>query len=336
MLWRTFSESHDDPHEFDRPEANNPFIFFGGPQPGQDSGHSAGGTGFDGGGPFANLLQQLVGTMGNVHQGSQGQYQQSPPNPSHPPAIPAQAAALAAERRAREGQPAANSSGRASPTSGVNTAPNAPRNYHGSGATFIWSSASGSNRPPPRTGSPSARSPSSPQMDSHPQQTQQGNVPIRNLASFLTEAFSGPGAVEQGHNVRQGQHIQDPTSSLQEGPTQQPNEQPGDMFTQMMHNLTGGAAVIMRNPQGQQQQLQIGGQEPQQQGTGTWSTGTTRIIFGNPGNGMAFSPGSGGTAGGPGGVLPFLPFIMMGGGSEGMPDRMGDFVFSQGAMDKQV
>lgn len=173
-------------------------------------------------------------------------------------------------------------------------------------------------------------------MGSHPQQIQERNVPIRNLASFLTEAFSGPGAVEQGQNVRQGQHIQDSTSSLQEGPTQQPNQQPGDMFTQMMHNLTGGAAVIMRNPQGQQQQLQTGAQVPQQQGTGTWATGTTRIIFGNPGNGMAFSPGSGGTAGGPGGVLPFLPFIMMGGGSEGMPDRMGDFVFSQGAMDNII
>ena len=296
------------------------------------------------GGPFGNLLQQLFGgAMGNMQQGQQETSQQRPTPTS---LNPAQAAGQAAERRATSGQRSDGSSEEPLPAPQPSSS-----GFHGvPGATFIWSSADGFNRPEPHHSgnfqhppSQNTSSQQTSQPQQHPQQQQQqhqGNVPIRNLASFLTEAFSGPTQQQQQPDSSQstysGQAL--PTSPLQEGPAQNPNPQTDDILTHMLRTLAGGAGVPIGGQQGQQN-LHTQGQDSQQpENAGNRSGNMTRIVFGNPGNGVAFSFGTTGMpsgAGGEAGMLPFpFPFGIMGGSDGGMPGRMGDFVYTQGAMDK--
>lgn len=115
-----------------------------------------------------------------------------------------------------------------------------------------------------------------------------------------------------------------------------------NMFGLPIHGMTGG-------PQ-QQHQPQDRSQQPDGTETGHHSehrdqrgsvtgTRTHTFSYGTPGQGarivFTFGGGPGEQAAGP--IPPaFLPFMMGMGGDGAIPGQMGDYVFSQGALDKWV
>lgn len=317
-----FSESVDDPHDFDR----DPLAFLRGPGAAEAPGSGGGGQYGDAtGGPFAALLQQLLRSNGLVVAPQPQPHPQAPTAPHHEPVptlSPGEAAARAAESRA---------TGSSSPSAAV--AGNQAHGTGSDGATFVWSD---SDRDPPSV------------FPAPPAETEQQQGPVRNLASFLQEAFQGPPPSPS----RTSRSEPDP-SPLQQGPARLADggNTGLDPLTGFLTRLAGGLQQGPQGPHGTQ-----GGDQGLEQGQGQAQAarqagrrGVTTITFGNPagGNGgrvMTFTFGGGDGAQAQGqhgegamgmGGLPFLPFLMGGtGGGNGNGGQLGDYVFSQGALDK--
>ena len=327
----TRRDSIDDPRAFDRPDNTAVFAMFGGrndatTQPGNAQS------------PFLQLMQQL-GSAGffpmpvNYMQNPPAQSGSGPQDPSpqassatqrdagpqtsrSPPAATATPSVLSPQEQARHEDNANRSS---SSSGGFRTGP----------VTFTWSNTTTTNRPPPHTSSPAT--PNQDVADGD-EQTQ---VPIRNLASFLHSAFAPTPGNDNQQSTR---------PRAQSAPQSQfPNDPLAAMLSQMaasfgvplgVHN--GGQTSGAQQGQSQTQSPQNTQQGQQQSQAG--QPGLSRVIFGTPGqNGGAvftFTAGNGGQ-GQAGGIqgLPF-PLAMLTGLTGQGEGRMGDYVFSQGAMDK--
>lgn len=200
-------------------------------------------------------------------------------------------------------------------------------------------SNSRSHTPSARASSPSSQAP--PGLNRQPSQPQSpsASVPIRNLASFLNEAFA-PGErsnQQSGTYNRQGQDASTPPSGRASSPHAHAPQD--DIFTSMMGALARAAGAPFTEEQDPRQSTSA----PNQPRPGPFGS---RMMFTNDNGrtGMAFTWTSGGGGGsstaqnrGPtpvnaGMPLPF-PFAMFMGG-EGSDGQMGDYVFSQNAMDK--
>ena len=329
------SESVDDPHDFDR----DPLAFLRGPGAAQAQAAGSGGAGGGqygdaSGGPFAALLQQLLRSNGLVVAPQSQSHPQAHAAPHQEPAAalsPGEAAARAAESRA---------TGSRDPSAAVAGTQAHGAGTRSNGATFIWSDSDRDRDPPSVFPSPPAET-----------ETEQHQGPVRNLASFLQEAFQGPPPSSSAAPRRP----EPATSPLQEGPARHADGGGGgaglDPLTGFLSRLAGGLQQQGRGPPGAQRQDHDQGQAARQAGR----HGVTTITFGNPAGGsggrvMTFTFGGGdGTGTGDGaqaqgqhgdgmmgmGGLPFLPFLMGGaGGGNGNGGQLGDYVFSQGALDK--
>ena len=291
---------------------------------------------FNGGITGANQQQHHHPAQGPSNPQFQN-VQQEQQRPSSSPPDPARAAAEAAERRAAGLSP--GSAGSSEQQQSANRPSSSSGVYRSGGATFIWNTANSTNRDPPR--------PSNERVQSDPSQTgsnQQEQVPVRNLASFLSEAFSGPPRQSAQHQEadRQAQ------SYLQEGPAQRGNDRPGgqrfegDPLSAFLSQLAGDMGVPLGGRQNENaEQAQAPEGQAQTQGQSSGRRGNARIFMTNPTGGggiMTFTFGSGaggseeGQQGGGMAPFPFMPFMM--GGQGGNPGQMGDYVFSQGALDK--
>lgn len=330
-------------------------------------------------GPFGMLFSALNAMQQQPQQG--GNQPQQPPRPaSAPPLSPEEAARRAAERRAA-GLPSeapGSTSSHLSPeaaaaqagSSGQQPNPSTSGSSLGSGAyrtgpaTFVWTT--GGHRPPP------ASYPSSPRQEhrhlpgqsplqqdsSHQQHESETHGPVRNLASFLQEAFTG-GQQGSANTPSQQQHqgagfaqtesqsAQQTGNAAQAGGPHGHQSDPlmhmlgglANMFGLPIHGMTGG---LQQQQQAHQQQQQTGSRtdqhgEHQEQGGNAQGTRTHTFSYGTPNQGtrivFTFGGPPGDAATGP---FPpaFLPFMMGMGGDGGMPGQMGDYVFSQGALDK--
>lgn len=319
-------------------------------------------------GPFGMLFQALAQGMQQGHPPQQQQHPAARPA-SAPPLSPEEAARQAAQRRAGlSPEPSGSTEGQTFSPEAANRQDNAQHQdafsasrpssasgvYRTGPATFVWTS--GGSRPPP------ASYPSSPQpQHAHigesrpqpvPQQQPENQGHVRNLASFLQEAFSGGHRSTSGTNDQQQQQ-----SSLHEHGNPQPipqgdhtagQGQTGGHQSDPLAHMLGGLANMFGFPiQGltaaQPQQRRETGQQEQQPGgapagPGESTTGsrTHHFSFGAPGQGghIVFTIGGppGDTAANP--MPAFLPFMMGLGHETHAPGQMGDYVFSQGALDK--
>lgn len=278
-------------------------------------------------GPFGQLMQQLFnGMQASMHQ--QQQQSRDTSNNSNTdtpqPVNPAQAAAQAAERRAGQSTSAVPGAYPEPPSEAVPSG-SSSSTFRAGPATFVWSTSSNSG--PPRSTRRVEDEPRAFQTLSDSDNNE--NVPIRNLASFLQDAFAPSAATQQAQgNSPSGSQ----TSSLREGQDQRgPSHSLGeDPLSAMLSTLASSFGVPIGGGHAG------GDNQPRQMGGGFQG----RVMFGGPGGTVfTYTTGQPGTGGEGQQGMPF-PFSMMmpggGGGGGGAPGQMGDYIFSQGAMDKYV